>query len=104
MPNRQVVGKFVARLEMHEPGIVFPERVVGLEPHAAGVAHLLAVELTLYERKDSLVAAVQVFDGRLGLFDQRAVGIMQHVGEGDDGIFAYRHFLTSLSRPSTSAA
>ncbi len=92
------------RLHLHQLGVVVAERVVRLQPHAAGIAHALSREGALHQLEDSVVAAVQVFDRLLGLLDQAAVGAVELVGKPDDGVFRYLHLPPRFRRPSTSTA
>ena len=91
MPDLDAGGKQAARLYSDQRLLVCAEGVVGFELHLASEAGLLALQRLFDAQENAVVAAVQIADRRVGLFDQRSVGRQQLVGQRHDRILGDLH-------------
>src|SRR5258706_2185138 len=103
--DRNVFRKQIFRLGAHHIRFIFPEGIVRLESHPAFVADTLALKGGFHQRKDAVVSAMEIGDGRLGFFDHLAAGIRQFIVQGHHRILAdlHAHF-NSLTRFKTCDA
>ena len=83
------LGKTVARLDLHEFGIVVAERVLRLELNLRLVARLMAVELFLDLGERAIIAAVQIDHRLVAFLDQIALCIGQLVSDRHDGVLRF---------------
>jgi 50S ribosomal protein L16 3-hydroxylase len=81
-----VVGKPIRGFDPNKFGVVFAERIVGLEQDRAGLSGRLAAERLLDSREDAMMSTVQVADRRARFLDQFAGRGIELVGKGDDGV------------------
>ena len=86
-----VRGESILCFDTDEVGIVFAERVLGLEGHRAGIARPLFRQRILDPRKDAVMTAMQVSDGLARFLDELAGRGVELVGKRDDGVVGNLH-------------
>src|SRR5690606_7835799 len=78
-PALERLGETIARRELDQRGVVLPERIVGLEPHASRFTGACALERLLDAGKHRPVAAVQVRPFAFAGLDRVALRVVQPV-------------------------